>query len=248
MIHKKVNDNPQLRHDPNNAKIHTERNKSVIDASLKEIGAFRSIAVDGDGIIRAGNGVYEQALAQGKKIKIVDTDADTLIAVRRKDLTGEQAIKAALYDNRAGELGEWNVDVLKEISLEFSPAFFEGVFEPVELTFGDTFDFGDSPETVEQNMAELSEIRNSRKLGNEGVQKKTDSERYLTIVFPDRDTKENFCASMGLPKEERYLASSQVSLKLNLKINKNFDAISQPSKSSGTTGGVCRERQKRTKP
>lgn len=233
-----------LKTDPKNAKIHTERNKSVISDSLKEIGAFRSIAIDGDDIVRAGNGVYEQAMAQGKKIKIIDTDADTLIAVRRKDLKGKAAIRAALFDNRSGELGEWNLETLEELKMEECDIF-DGIFEAEEFTPASSFDFGGSPETVEQNMEKLAEIRASRKKGNDGVQKTTDSEKYITIVFPDRDAKEKYLESIGLPKEERYLAASQVTLKLNMKINRSFDAVSQPSKTSGTTGGVCRKRAKR---
>jgi N6-adenosine-specific RNA methylase IME4 len=76
--------------------------------------------VDGDNIVRAGNGVYAEALNMGLTVRVIDAGPDELIAVRRPDLTGEQAVQAALYDNRAGELSEWDVDVLGALA-SFSP-------------------------------------------------------------------------------------------------------------------------------
>lgn len=106
-----------LTPDPKNARRHGERNKSLIRESLQTVGPLRSIGVDGDNIIRAGNGVYDQAQALGLKVRVVDAAPDELIAVRRQDLKGKRAIEAALFDNRAGEVeSTWNVDVLAEIA------------------------------------------------------------------------------------------------------------------------------------
>jgi hypothetical protein len=67
-----------LTPDPFNARIHPERNREMIAQSLREAGAFRSIAVDADGVVRAGNGV----------LRLVDARPDELVAVRRRDLRG----------------------------------------------------------------------------------------------------------------------------------------------------------------
>lgn len=92
--------------DPKNARHHPDRNKAMIRASLEEVGPFRSIGVDGDGIVRAGNGVYEQAQALGLKVREVEAAPDELIAVKRPDLRGDAAVKAALWDNRTAETSE----------------------------------------------------------------------------------------------------------------------------------------------
>jgi hypothetical protein len=84
----------------------------MIRASLKEIGPFRSIGVDGDNVVRAGNGVFEAAQEMGVKVRVVDARPGELIAVRRRDLKGKRATRAALLDNRSGELSEWNPEVL----------------------------------------------------------------------------------------------------------------------------------------
>lgn len=62
----------KLKLDPKNARRHPEKNKALIRQSLEDVGAFRSIGVDGDGIIRAGNGVFEQAQKLGMKVRVID--------------------------------------------------------------------------------------------------------------------------------------------------------------------------------
>lgn len=118
--------------DPQNARRHPVRNRSIIRQSLEEVGPFRSIAVDGDGIIRAGNGVYEQAQALGLKVRVIDAAPDELIAVKRNDLRGEQAERAALYDNQAGDLSEWDAEVLSLLA-EDRPMVLEGIFDGAEV-------------------------------------------------------------------------------------------------------------------
>lgn len=122
-------DDKSLKHDPRNARRHTGRNRELIRQSLEELGAFRSIAVDGDDIIRAGNGVFEQAQELGLKVRVVEAAPDELIAVKRPDLRGAAAERAALYDNRTAELSEWDVDVLSLLQNQ-EPETIHGVFEP----------------------------------------------------------------------------------------------------------------------
>lgn len=122
----------KLKSDPKNYRLHPPRNQELIRRSLEEIGGFRSIAVDGDNIIRAGNGVYEQAEALGMKVRIVDSAPDELIAVRRKDLTGDEARRAALFDNQAGTTSEWDFEQLAD-TLANESELLEGIFQQSEL-------------------------------------------------------------------------------------------------------------------
>jgi hypothetical protein len=67
--------------------------------------------MDANNVVRAGNGTLEQAAAAGiKKIAIVDADADTLVAVRRKDWTDDQATAYAIADNKTGDLSVFDFD------------------------------------------------------------------------------------------------------------------------------------------
>jgi DNA modification methylase len=121
----------QLRPDPKNARLHPDANKAMIRQSLEEVGPFRSIAVDGEGIVRAGNGVFEQAQALGLKVRIVEAGRDELIAVQRADLVGADAERAALLDNRAGETSAWDVDVLQALEAE-RPEVIDGLWSSAD--------------------------------------------------------------------------------------------------------------------
>jgi hypothetical protein len=108
-----------LKPDPRNARKHTSKNIGMISDSLRAVGAARSIVIDENDEILAGNGVIEGAAEAGiTKLKIVEADGNTIIAVRRRGLTPEQKTKLALYDNRTAELAEWDLDVLKEFAVE----------------------------------------------------------------------------------------------------------------------------------
>ena len=106
-----------LTPDPQNARKHSPRNVGTITDALREVGAARSIVIDEDGVILAGNATAEAAAEAGfTKVQIVDADGQTIIAVRRSGLTPNQKSRLALFDNRAAELADgWDVDVLKAL-------------------------------------------------------------------------------------------------------------------------------------
>lgn len=76
----------EIKFDRRNYRIHDDRNKELIKKSLSKYGAGRSILIDAENEIIAGNGVYEQAQALGMNIKIVESDGKDLIAIKRTDL------------------------------------------------------------------------------------------------------------------------------------------------------------------
>ncbi|GAH40915.1 unnamed protein product, partial [marine sediment metagenome] len=102
-----------LKPDPKNARRHNQRNVGVIVDALHEVGAARSIVVDEDGRVLAGNATIEAAAEAGiEKVLVVDTDGETLVAVRRSGLTEEQKVRLALLDNRSAELADWSPEAL----------------------------------------------------------------------------------------------------------------------------------------
>ena len=79
-----------LKPDKANRRKHGERNVDMIAQSLREIGAARSIVVDEDGNILAGNATVEAAAKAGiERVQVVDADGQTIIAVRRSNLDAE---------------------------------------------------------------------------------------------------------------------------------------------------------------
>jgi len=114
---KKIKGIEDLQHDIRNANKGTQRGRGMVEASLREVGAGRSIVTDKDGRVIAGNKTLEAAADIGLKIKVVETTGQELVVVQRNDLdlsddTGP-ARKLAYYDNRAGETGlAWDAEVL----------------------------------------------------------------------------------------------------------------------------------------
>src|SRR6185436_11177589 len=90
--------------DPRNARKHNQRNIGMIADSLQKLGAARSIVIDEDNVILAGNGVIEAAGEVGlEKVIVVEATGHEIIAVRRRGLTLQQKVDLALRDNRAAE-------------------------------------------------------------------------------------------------------------------------------------------------
>jgi DNA modification methylase len=103
-----------LRPDPTNRRRHTPRNVGMVVEALQKVGAARSIVIDEDGVVLAGNGVVEAAAEAGiTNVEIVEADGNTVVAVRRRGLSPEQKRALAIFDNRAAELAEWNVEQLQ---------------------------------------------------------------------------------------------------------------------------------------
>ncbi|MHB8397319.1 MAG: ParB N-terminal domain-containing protein [Candidatus Limnocylindrales bacterium] len=106
--------------DARNARARDKRARRTLEASLEQFGAARSIVIDADDNVRAGNGTLEAFLATGgSEVIVVDATPGQLVAVRRSDWTPAQAKAYAIADNRTAELAEWDpvplVETLKEV-------------------------------------------------------------------------------------------------------------------------------------
>ena len=108
-----------LKSDHKNARRRTDRSAGIIAESLKQYGAARSIVIDENGRILAGNGTVEGARKAGiSKVRIVDADGDEIIAVRRTGLSEDEKVGLALADNRSSDLSEWDDQMLRQLSEE----------------------------------------------------------------------------------------------------------------------------------
>lgn len=112
-----------LKFDDKNFNRHTSYGMSLIEKSLRENGAGRSILIDKDGNIIAGNGIVESAGQIGlDKVKVVETTGDEIIAVKRTDisLNSKKGRKMALADNSTARADlEWDFDnIMSELTPE----------------------------------------------------------------------------------------------------------------------------------
>lgn len=108
-----------LKFDDHNANKGTERGKELLEQSVTELGAGRSILSDKNGQIIAGNKTLAAAQKAGLKTRIINANRDELIVVQREDLdlndpSGE-ARRLAYLDNRVAELDlAWDANQIAE--------------------------------------------------------------------------------------------------------------------------------------
>lgn len=141
-----------LKFDDKNFNKHTEYGMSLLEKSLRANGAGRSILIDKDNNIIAGNGIIEAAGQAGfEKVKIVETTGDEIIAVKRTDLKldSKKGREMALADNATASIDlDWNDDLISEEADKWG-------FDASDWLGNDWKD--ESEETVEDEAPELNE-------------------------------------------------------------------------------------------
>ena len=128
-----MSDISELKFDDKNFNKHTQHGMSLLEKSLRENGAGRSILIDKDNNIIAGNGIVEAAGSIGMdKVKIIEVKGDELVAVKRTDisLNSRRGREMALADNAtAAEDLSWDNNTIEEVSERFD-------FDPGEWISG----------------------------------------------------------------------------------------------------------------
>lgn len=108
----------ELKFDDKNFNRHTSYGMSLLEKSLRENGAGRSILIDKDNNIIAGNGIVESAGQIGlENVKIVETNGDEIVAVKRTDISldSKKGREMALADNATSAVDlSWDEEVIKE--------------------------------------------------------------------------------------------------------------------------------------
>lgn len=134
-----------LKFDEHNFNKHTQKGMGLLEKSLQQFGAGRSILIDKDNNIIAGNGIVEAAGQIGlDKVKIIETDGTEIVAVKRTDvsLDSDQGREMALADNAtaAADL-KWDKDNIA------------GYFEPEDVEKWDLELNWDSDTEIEEDEA-----------------------------------------------------------------------------------------------
>ena len=110
-----------LTPDPDNARVHTDRNLDAIAASLRAYGQRKPIVVQQAGmIVRAGNGTLDA-------VRRLGWDQVAAVVVDEEDIS---ASAYGLADNRTAELASWDEATLAKVLS--SVALAEG-FDPMAL-------------------------------------------------------------------------------------------------------------------
>ena len=101
----------------------TEYGKQLLDRSFGKFGAGRSVLLDRNNRIIAGNKATEAyGEGGGEKVIVVETDGTTLVAVKRTDvdLDSQFGRELALADNATQKADlAWDQDAIREVSQEW---------------------------------------------------------------------------------------------------------------------------------
>ena len=112
----------ELVQDEHNFNKGTDEGGKLMERSFKEMGAGRSVLIDKHGKIIAGNKSQKAAIAAGiKRVRVIETTGDELIAVKRTDveLESEQGRKMALLDNLTTQVNlAWDETELQTVQTD----------------------------------------------------------------------------------------------------------------------------------
>lgn len=124
----------------------TEFGEHLMDKSLREFGLGRSILIDKNNRIIAGNKTAEKAADIGfDNVIIVETDGNSLVAVKRKDIDLDSAKgrELALADNATSKANlSFDTDLIMQEAEKFD-------FDPEE--WGVSMDAQDENENKEES-------------------------------------------------------------------------------------------------
>lgn len=141
-----------LKFDKRNYRKHNDKNISLIRKSVDDCGLGRSIVIDKNNEIVAGNGLVS-SISKDTKIKVVETDGSQLVVVKRTDLdtNDEKRKKLAVMDNSSSDSSAFDMELL---SLDFDNVQLEDM--GINITELDSID---NAEVVEDEVPEEVETR-----------------------------------------------------------------------------------------
>ena len=122
MEQEKIINIEELVQDEHNFNKGTDEGGRLMERSFNEMGAGRSVLIDKHGKIIAGNKSQKAAIAAGiKRVRVIETTGDELIAVKRTDveLESEQGRKMALLDNLTTQVNlAWDETELQTVQTD----------------------------------------------------------------------------------------------------------------------------------
>ena len=158
----KIIDIEDLTPDAHNFNQGTDEGRQLMQRSLTELGAGRSILVDRNGNVIAGNKTQEAAIKAGiRRVRVIETDGTELVAVKRTDIDIDSAKgrELALVDNLATQVNlAWDEAELEAMDVEgFDPG--QWGWEPPEIQGEPTDEQGqgEQPEAKEDDFDETKE-------------------------------------------------------------------------------------------
>lgn len=199
----------KIKTDPRNPRTHDAKNIHAITESLLKFGQHRPLVVQkSSNIILIGNGMYQSMRNLGWKHAWVafvnDTDA--------------QAIARKIADNKTGELGNWDEDILSDLVGELSdltngngsiPGFNSEELEALADNLMDNFDgLASDPDLENLTGENIGNDIDNEDDGLEGIKFDQFNEVKLVLTKEEQSIIEQFFSKhKGSGRPEKFLIS-----------------------------------------
>ena len=119
---KELIDIEELRQDALNFNKGTYEGEGLIKKSLERFKAGRSVLIDKNNNIIAGNKTVSAAATMGMKVRVIETTGEELVAVKRTDIDidSKEGRELALADNRTAQINlAWDEPNLEAAAIQF---------------------------------------------------------------------------------------------------------------------------------
>ena len=199
-----------LKQDKKNYRVHNEKNLSLIKKSIDEVGFGRSIVVDSQNEIIAGNGLVSQ-VEKGTKIKVIETDGSELVVVKRTDLktNDEKRKRLAIMDNSTSDnssfdftllQSDFNIDELADLGIDV-PNMDTPIVDEEELMNNDNLQEMNTSKALALSKMPIDTYLVIK--FDENMSKADFIERYAKQMNPDSDidVKTQFCTWAFMKKD-----------------------------------------------
>lgn len=191
-----------------NPRVMDKESKKRLKKNLQENGLVSALTWNK----RTGNLVGgHQRLEQ---LDALEKNKDYELTVCVVDVDERQEAKLNVILNNPSMQGDWNLDLLAQITEEFGVGFDDMGFTKLDIDFmfdGDErfTEMFETPEAEEVKTG-LAEVKEARAAGVERMKDKNNINFYSVIVFEDEEAKREFYKKISVPLSEEFLTADKV--------------------------------------
>lgn len=202
-----------IKEHPLNPRTMTDAARKKLRVSVQEIGVLDTPVVNKTTGRLVGGHQRLHTIDYLERFKLVGGEAknDYQIEVAIVEMSEEQEAKALVRLNNQNLQGDWNTDILQELSALVS--YDDMMFDKVDLAF--MYDDVALPEfdggaTATETKDALTDIKADRKAMQQKQTKENNGDYYVTVVCKDADEKHRLMKLLKLPKGESFIAPGEL--------------------------------------
>ena len=192
-----------IKNAPYNPRIMDKEAKKRLKKNLQENGLVSALTWNK----RTGNlcGGHQRL----EQLDALEKNKDYTLDVCVIDVDERQEAKINVILNNPSMQGEWDLDLLADISEEFNIDFDEMGFTKLDVDFmydGDErfTEMFETPEAQEVKTG-LAEVKAARQASKERMEEKNNINFYSILIFEDEKQRADFYKKISVPTSEEYL-------------------------------------------